>query len=43
MKKAFDVADIDRNYIDELSNKFRSPHLWKYSKKEKKWKLNYNL
>ncbi len=43
MENAFKTKEVNREYIEKLSNKFRSPHLWKYSKKEKKWKLNYDL
>ena len=43
MIDAFEVKEVNRKYIEKLSDKFRSPHLWKYDKTKKNWKLNYDL
>ena len=43
MIDAFEVKEVNRKYIEKLSDKFRSPHLWKYDKNKKNWKLNYDL
>ena len=35
MIDAFEVKEVNRKYIEKLSDKFRSPHLWKYDKTKK--------
>ena len=34
---------MNRDYFLELSEKFRSPHLWYYSEDEGKWRLRKTI
>ena len=43
MKTAFKSPSVNREYIQKLSDRFRSPHLWKYNTALNKWELNYKL
>ena len=40
--KAFEKNIFDRSYYDDLSNKFRSPHLW-YLDSSNKWHLRFKV
>ena len=43
MRNAFQTKEVNKKYIEKLSNNFRSPHLWTYDNKKNIWKLNYEL
>ena len=40
--KAFEKNIFDKTYYDDLSNKFRSPHLW-YLDESNKWNLRFKV
>ena len=37
----FEHPDMDRDYFEELTNRFRSPHLWVYQGGQ--WKLRHTV
>ena len=39
--KMFEQPKMDREYFERLTNRFRSPHLWKYENGE--WKLRHTV
>lgn len=39
--RAFEHPEMNRPYFEALSNKFRSPHLWKYENNQ--WSLRYRV
>ncbi len=39
--RMFEKAIMDRKYFDDLSDSFRSPHIWKYE--EGNWKLRHTV
>ena len=41
LKSLFYQKNFDKDYFDQLTNKFRSPHLWTY--KNGKWKLRKTI
>ena len=41
ISKCFEQPIIDREYFEDLTNMFRSPHLWTFSDNE--WKLKYSI
>ena len=41
--KNFEKPEVDIKYYNLLADKFRSPHLWAYSKSDKKWSLRHNV
>lgn len=43
ISKKFKKPLIDRNYFEELTNKFRSPHLWYFDKENKKFILRKSI
>ena len=40
--KAFEKSIFDRNYYDDLCDKFRSPHLW-YLNSSDEWSLRFKI
>ena len=40
--KAFEKNIFDKEYYDDLSNKFRSPHLW-YLNESNEWHLRFKV
>ena len=39
--KMFEHPEMDREYFEALTNKFRSPHIWKFT--EGGWKLRHQV
>ena len=41
MYEAFPQPQVDRNYFTNLTNRFRSPHLWAYDNLNQEWSLKH--